>query len=262
MPPEACMPRATVYCRAKSRFSPTCRRNLRKAHLQMPGTLPVIMRFSTNPGDILIDNVSTPRGLGLKIIGVEGARLPGAKGQVPQDFVMQNAPAFTAPTPKAFLRSLKMLAGTTDKMPDTKRALSAVLRGLEASIEALGGESPTLKSLGGHPKTNLLGETYSTVVPLLVGTYCGKVTVVPVAETLTALTHAKVDLAGKPDGLRESVNEFFGTNGGEWEVRVQLATDIECVRDMAGGSQSARYGRKDPDRCAARMVASALGRRE
>lgn len=192
-----------------------------------PGAFPVIMRFSTNPGDILDDNVSTPRGLGIKIMGVEGARLPGAENQVTQDFVMQNAPAFTAPTPKAFLKSLKMLSKTTDKAPSVKRAMSAILRGTEAVIEAVGAESPTIKSLGGHPETNLLGETYSTVVPLLYGLYYCKVTVVPVSAELAALTDAKVDLSGRPDGLRESVNEFFATHDGEWEVRVQLATDIE-----------------------------------
>lgn len=36
------------------------------------------MRFSTNPGDMLDDKVSTPRGLAIKLIGVEGARLPGS----------------------------------------------------------------------------------------------------------------------------------------------------------------------------------------
>ena len=62
-----------------------------------PAVYPLVMRFSTNPGDILDDSVSTPRGLALKIIGVEGERLPGAEGQDTQDFVMQNAPAFSAP---------------------------------------------------------------------------------------------------------------------------------------------------------------------
>ena len=39
---------------------------------------PVVLRFSTTPGDILDDSVSAPRGLGIKLIGVEGERLPGA----------------------------------------------------------------------------------------------------------------------------------------------------------------------------------------
>jgi len=189
--------------------------------------LPVIMRFSTNPGDILDDNVSTPRGLAVKIIGVEGERLPGTEGQVTQDFVMQNATAFTAPTPKAFLKNLKLLAKTTDKAHNAKRVLSAVLRGAESVIEAVGGESGKIKSLGGHPETNLLGETYNTVVPLLYGPYYCKISVVPVSADLVALTDAKVDLSGKPDGLREAVNAFFATHAAEWDVCVQLATDSE-----------------------------------
>ncbi len=43
-------------------------------------TYDAILRFSTNPGDILDDSVSTPRGLALKLVGIEGERLPGAEG--------------------------------------------------------------------------------------------------------------------------------------------------------------------------------------
>src|SRR3954454_23853029 len=68
-----------------------------------PGRYPVVMRFSTVPGDILDDSVSTPRGLAVKIIGVEGERLSGSEGDVTQDFVLVNGPAFGAPTPKKFL---------------------------------------------------------------------------------------------------------------------------------------------------------------
>lgn len=192
-----------------------------------PATYPVVLRFSTNPGDILADSVSTPRGLALKLIGVTGGRLPGSEYHNTQDFVMQNAPAFTAPTPKAFLKTLKLLAKTTDKAPGLKQALSAALRGTESALEAVGAESGTLKSLGGHPKTNLLGETYYTVVPILYGLYFAKLSVVPVSPELAALKDAPVDLSNKPDGLRESVNDFFAANSGEWEVRVQLATSIE-----------------------------------
>lgn len=192
-----------------------------------PGSYKVYLRLSTNPGDILDDRVSTPRGLAVKIVGVEGERLPGSEGDTTQDFVMQNATAFTAATPKDFLRTLKLLAKTTDKMPGLKRALSAALRGIETTVEAMGGESGTLKSLGGHPKTHPLGETFNTVVPVLYGPYYGKISVVPVAAALRALTDQPVDLDDKPDGLREAVQAYFAEHDGVWEVRVQLATSLE-----------------------------------
>ncbi|ENA36139.1 hypothetical protein HMPREF1487_05504 [Pseudomonas sp. HPB0071] len=189
------------------------------------GDYPVVLRFSTNPGDLLDDSVSSPRGLAIKVIGVEGDRLPGSEGQLTQDFVMVNAPAFSAATPKAFLKSLKLLAATTDKAPGLKKALSAALRGAEKVIEAVGGESATLKSLGGHPETHILGETFYTSVPLLYGPYYAKLSVAPASPELMALTDAPLNVNGKPNGLREAVSEFFARQGGVWEIRVQLATD-------------------------------------
>ena len=192
-----------------------------------PVRLPVYLRFSTNPGDILDDKVSTPRGLAIKIVGVDGPRLPGSEGEVTQDFVMQNAKAFTAATPKAFLKTLKLLAKTTDKAPGMKKAFSALLRGVEATLESMGGESGTLKSLGGHPQTHILGESFSSVVAMLYGPYYAKIAVVPVSSNLTALTDLHVDFGDNPDGLRAAVEAYFAQSGGTWEVRVQLATDLE-----------------------------------
>jgi hypothetical protein len=67
-----------------------------------PAAYPVVMRFSTIPGDIIDDSISTPRGLALKVVGVEGERLPGSEGDRTQDFVLVDAPAFSAP--QAFSR--------------------------------------------------------------------------------------------------------------------------------------------------------------
>ena len=194
-----------------------------------PGTYPAVLRFSTNPGDILDDSVSTPRGLAVKIIGVEGDRLPGSEGQATQDFVMQNAPAFSAPTPKKFVGNLKLLAKTTDTPQILKKGLSAVLRGAETAVEALGGSSPALKSLGGHPNTHVLGETFYTMVPILYGRNFGKVSVAPVSPDLTALTGQKVDVSGRPNALRDEVLDFFAHRGGTWEIRVQLCTDLDAM---------------------------------
>lgn len=192
-----------------------------------PGRMPVVMRFSTNPGDILDDKVSTPRGLAIKLVGVEGERLPNSDDQVTQDFVMVNSPSFLVPTPKAFLKSVKLIAKTTDRAPRAKQALSAALRGAESLLEKVGGESPTLKGMGGHPMTNLLGETYYSVVPVLYGRYFAKLSLVPVSAELKALADQAVDLDDKPNGLREAIAAHFATHGGSWELRVQLATDID-----------------------------------
>ena len=190
-----------------------------------PGRYPVVMRYSTIPGDLLDDEVSTPRGLGIKVYGVEGEQLPGASGTT-QDFVLVNGPAFSAPNAKAFLANLKLLASTTNKMEGTKKVLSAALRPVEKVLEAAGHKSPNLITLGGHPETNILGETYYTQTPILYGDYIAKLSVAPVSPELKALTDAPLDLKDNPDGIREAVLEHFRTHGGEWEVRVQLCTDL------------------------------------
>ncbi len=193
-----------------------------------PGSWPVVMRLSTIPGDMLDDNVSTPRGMAVKVVGVEGPRLEGSEGDATQDFVLVNgSPSFSTPGPKKFLGNLKLLAPTTDKAPGLKKALSAVLRGTERVIEAAGGQSPTIIALGGHPETNILGESFFSQVPILFGPYMAKISIVPVSPGLTKLTKAPVDLDGKPDGLRAAVVDFFASNSAEWEVRAQLCTDLE-----------------------------------
>ena len=191
------------------------------------GTYPVLMRLSTTPGDVLADDVSTPRGMAIKVVGAPGPRVGGSEHDITQDFVLVNGPVFSAPTAQAFLGGAKLLAATTDRAPNLKRLFSAVARGAEQTLEAVGGRSITLKALGGHPETHPLGETYYSQVPILYGRYMAKVQVAPVAPALTALTGSPVDLKDRPDGLRDAVVAHFATQGGEWELRVQLCTDIE-----------------------------------
>jgi len=38
-----------------------------------------------------------------------------------------------------------------------------------------------------------------------------------------------VDLTDKPDGLRAAVVDYFAIHGGEWDLRVQLCTDVEAM---------------------------------
>ncbi|TCV94860.1 hypothetical protein EC912_103349 [Luteibacter rhizovicinus] len=204
-------------------------RELAQGLFAKPGVYPLAMRLSTVPGDILDDSVSTPRGMAIKVIGVEGARLPGCEGDTTQDFVMVNGPAFSAPNAKKFLGALKLVAATTDKAEAAKKALSAVLRGAEKLIEVFGGKSSTLLALGGQPETHILGETFFSQVPIRYGDYVVKFSVAPASPNLVKLTDAPLDLGDKPNGIRDAVVEHFAREGGEWEVRVQFCTDLESM---------------------------------
>lgn len=194
-----------------------------------PAEYPVVLRFSTNPGDVLDDSITVPRGLAVKVIGVEGERLPGSEADTTQDFVMANAPVFAAPDAKTFAGSLKLLARTTDTPQALKKVVSAVLRGAETVVETFGGESATLKSMGGHPSTHILGETFWSQAPLRHGEYVAKYSIAPLSPALQALKDARVETSGRPDALREEVRAFFREQGGEWELRAQLLTNRETM---------------------------------
>jgi hypothetical protein len=190
------------------------------------GEHPVYMRLSTNAGDILPDAVSLPRGLALKVLDVEGERLPGAEGTT-QNFIMVNGTVFQAPSADKFLGSLKLLAGTTDRAEGLKVAASTVLRGVNKALQAVGVESTTIASLGGAPNVDPLGETYYSVTPFRYGDYIAKFSVAPVAPGLTALTGTEIDASGRPDAIRETVRAEMRGIEGVWEFRVQLCRDLE-----------------------------------
>ena len=190
------------------------------------GSYQALLRFSTAPGDILDDAVSSPRGIGLKILGVEGERLPGSEDG-DQDFLMVNGPAFGAPTPAAFLKNLKMLAASTDKAEGLKKAWSATLRAIEGALEAVGGQSVLLNTLGGAPEVHPLGETYFSQTAFRYGDYIAKFALRPVSAGLTERTGDKVAVSGRPDALRDEVDEVMIERGGAWELCVQLCTDLD-----------------------------------
>ncbi|MHB0671399.1 catalase family protein [Roseomonas mucosa] len=191
-----------------------------------PGEHKVYMRISTNAGDILPDAISLPRGMALKVLDVEGERLPDAEGST-QDFIMVNGPVFQTKTADQFLGNLKMLARTTDRMEGTKKVMSSVLRGVNTALEAVGVESTKVQSLGGAPNVDPLGETYYSVTPFRYGDYIAKFSLVPVAPDLLALKGKEIDASGRPDAIRETIQGEMKGIDGVWEFRVQLCRDLE-----------------------------------
>ena len=191
-----------------------------------PGTHKVLLRMSTNAGDILPDAISLPRGMAMKVFDVDGARLPGSEGNA-QDFVMVNGTVFQAKTADKFLGNLKLLAKTTDRMEGTKKVMSTVLRGVHNALDAVGLQSSAIDSLGGAPNVEPLGETYYSVTPFRYGDYIAKFSLKPVAPAMTALTGELVDVDGRENAIREEVQAEMRGIDAVWEFRVQLCRDLE-----------------------------------
>lgn len=217
-----------------------------------PQTYEAVVRLSTTPGDLLHDSVSTPRGMALKVLDVQGARLPGAEGSTSQDFVMVNGKTFNSPSGRAFLRSLKMLALTTDRLERTKELISKVFKGMEAVIETVGGESALLKSLGGNPHTHILGESFFTQLPLRHGDYIAKLSIVPASDSLQALAETRLDTSDDPDIIRHAVERFFARETAVWHLQAQLCTELD---DMPVERVEAWDEEKSPFITIARIIA-------
>jgi len=183
------------------------------------------MRFSTNPGDILSDHISTPRGLAIKVIGVEGEMLPNHASQVTQDFIFNNASTFHSGIAKDFLKSITLLDRHADASAALKQVVSSVAQTAEEGLELAGEKSAFLKGFG-HPPTHPLGETYHTAAPLRFGDYFGKLHLVPVTSNLTALRGKSVDHPDAWNCVKDSIVAFFKTETAVWDLRVQLCTDL------------------------------------
>ena len=187
-----------------------------------PKTYPVVMRFSTNPGDMLADSVSSPRGLAMKILQVDGAKVNSHEGQSTQDFVCINADAFTAPGPKGFLEQIKTFDKNLDTPEGVKHAVSVAARATNAVLKTVHLPSATLEGIGAAA-THILGESFSTVAPLRYGDYVAKIGFAPGSENLKRLTGQAVDLSADYNALEELIKQFFRHETGVWDLKVQLA---------------------------------------
>ncbi|MGI4733335.1 MAG: catalase family protein [Janthinobacterium lividum] len=219
--------KAHGYVRATFEVLPGLSAELAQGLYARPGTYDAVLRFSTTPGDILHDDVSTPRGAALKVLGVSGERLPGSEGATTQDYVLGNSPSFQVATAEGFLKQLRVLAASTGHSEPVKHIVSILSRNANAALDLVGQKSATLTTLAGQAPTELLGDGFYSQAALLHGDYYAKVAIVPVSSDLVALAGRPLDLAGHPDAIRESVQRFFRSCPATWELRVQLATDID-----------------------------------
>ena len=197
---------------------------LRQGLFATPGRYPVAVRLAQGPGELLKDNVSTHRGMAIKVFDVQGEKLPGHTDDT-QDFVLASGPVFPNPNAAAFLRSMKGLESGTSKSEGLKHVVSATAQVANKVLKAVGIDSP-MADFFGHPPRHPLSEPYYSQAPVRFGDYVAKVGVFPASPELLALGDGPLDVSD-PDVFRHAVVEFFSANNAVFDVRIQLCTDLE-----------------------------------
>lgn len=200
---------------------------LRQGLFASPHSFPVLMRFAQGPGEKLSDSVSTHRGVGIKVLGVDGPKLPGHSGET-QDFVFATGPAFPQSSAATFLTAIKGIQKGTGMPEFVKQAVSATSRVANAAMNAMGSDSATFGFFG-HTKRNPLADAYFSQAALRYGDYVAKMGLFPVSPELVAMVDQTLDTGSDPDAFRHAVAEHVRAHGAEFELRVQLCIDIDAM---------------------------------
>ena len=192
-----------------------------------PGSrYPVIARLANVPGEIDSDAVATQRGLALKLLEVEGEKLPGHTGTT-QDFVLDSGNRFAAGTAAQFLINHRMLEHAPQISDALKAAVSTASRASNKALHYVGVDSPTLDFFG-HSRVHPMAEAYFTQAPIRYGDYLAKLAVVPVAPAQRALDGTEVD-SDDPNALRTATVAYLRDHDAEFEIRVQLCTNLDSM---------------------------------
>lgn len=196
-----------------------------KGPFAKPETYSVLVRLAQVPGELNDDRkVSTPRGMSIKVFGVDGEKIPAHQNQTTQDFLLDTGKAFIVADAKSFLQAFKPNAMVATRLSDsTKGVVSSASRTANAALQAIGFGSGLLDFYG-HPFLHPLGEEYYSQAPLRYGDYLARLRVKPDPTALKEFIGKDIQPAGV-NGLRTIVAEFFRSHAAEYDVQVQLCTD-------------------------------------
>lgn len=192
---------------------------LRQGLFRDPQRYRAIVRLAHAPGEPLDDSrVSSPRGLALKVLDVDGETL---HGEPTQDWLLNTGETFIARNAATFLAEITQTEASAPLPEGVKAAASATSRATNAALNAVGLNSAVLDFYG-HPKLNPLSETYFSQVPFRYGDYIAKLRARPVS----ALEPDEEVAVDSPDGLREIVTGELAEHGAEFAIEVQLCTNL------------------------------------
>lgn len=199
---------------------------LRQGMFAMPGIYPVIVRFSTAPGDLQGDRIPTPRGMAIKVLGVSGERLLAGDHSHNQDFLLVNHPVIPFGHVKAYWEAQQLLEKGDGSPEALLRIAAAIARGASQLLKAAHVDVPSALQAVASSNHHILGETFHSMAALRYGDHVAKLSCAPLSDAVRALTGQAIPPERGDQALRDAVVEFFGSRGAEYELRAQLCTNL------------------------------------
>jgi hypothetical protein len=204
------------------RIEPDLPAHLAQGLFAAPRSHPVIVRFSTSPGDLRSDRVPVPRGMAIKVIGVDGPRALD-DGATTQDFLLVNHPTLPFGTVGEYARLQKQLERQRRQSDRYQRVTRLGAR----VLARLGIPLPQAVEILATPNHHILGETFHSMAALRYGDHVAKISAAPLSEDVRALTGRPVGRRAGDSALRDLVADFFARHSAEYELRAQLCVDVD-----------------------------------
>ena len=220
--------KASAFLKGELRVLDGLPPELRQGLFAEPRSYPVAVRLAQGPGEHLPDSVSTHRGMAVKVLGAVGPKIAGHADDT-QDFVLATGPVFPNADAAGFLGALKGLEATAGGHEMLKGVASSTARAVDKAVMAIKGDHSPLLDFFGHTPRHPLTDTYYSQAALRYGDHVAKLCAVPVSPAQDAIGDGPMDTAGRPDAFRDATVAFFGEAGAEFEIRVQLCTDLATM---------------------------------
>jgi hypothetical protein len=203
---------------------------LRQGLFATPATYPVIARLSTTAGAIRSDQIRGVHGLGIKVLGVHGPRALPDDTATTQDFVLVTHREFPFADVHAYYVKGMPMAWLLARLPDLAlKVITDVIAGAGRALSLVGLSLPMTLAVFTPPNTQILGDIFYSSAPLRYGDYVAKLCVMPLSKSVTSLQDQPVPRAAGGNAYRDEVVEFFRDNTAEYELRVQLCTDVATM---------------------------------
>ena len=199
-----------------------------------PATYPVVARLSSTHPVIVSDQIRGVRAIAIKVIGVQGVRVPdtGLPGEpaTTQDFVLVNRARFPFANARSYHTWGMPLASVLARSPELLLKLfTESLAAVQSVLHPFGISLPFALALFATPNTHILGETFYSAAPLRYGDYIAKISLAPLSESVTDLHGRRVPCKRGYDAITDMVTEFFRSKSAEYEVRAQLCTNLKTM---------------------------------